>query len=65
MSETGFKILCPYCSEPYTAEMLVELEDGGISCETCGPESADLSIEIKCSNCGKLVYKKEGKSYDW
>lgn len=67
MSDTNnqFKILCPFCDAPYTAEMLIELEEYGEGCETCGPESADLSLEIKCSNCKKLVYKKEGKGYDF
>lgn len=63
--EKGFKILCPYCNSPYTAKMLVDLEEYGAGCETCGPESADLSLEIRCTNCNKLVYKKEGKSYEW
>lgn len=63
--DNEFKVLCPFCNAPYTAKMLVELEEYGEGCETCGPESADLSLEIKCSNCGRTVYKKEGKSYEW
>lgn len=53
------KILCPYCSNPYTAEMLVELEDKGSGCESCYISNPTAAIEIKCSNCKKLVYKKE------
>lgn len=63
--EPTLTILCPYCDAPFTAQMLVDLEESAISCYTCGPESANLKIEIKCSNCQRLVYKKEGKSYDW
>ncbi len=63
--ETNFKIVCPFCSEPYDAEMMIDLEEHSGGCETCGPESADLKIEIKCSNCKKVVYVKEGKSYDF
>ena len=65
IEQTNFKILCPFCSAPYTAEMLIDLEEGGSGCETCGPESADLKIEIRCSECKKIVYVKEGKSYDF
>ena len=60
-----FKILCPFCDAPYTAKMIVELEEYSEHCETCGPESPNLSLEIKCENCKRTVYKKEGKSYDW
>lgn len=60
-----FEIQCPFCSAPYTAEMLVDLDDSMGGCITCGPDPANLKIEIKCSNCKKVVYVKEGKSYDW
>lgn len=60
MIEDTFKILCPYCSKPYTAEMEVELFGGGGGCETCGYGSeCSTRIEIKCTNCKKIVYIKE------
>jgi len=62
--ENTLKILCPFCNEPYTAEMLIDLEEGN-DCDTCGGDSADLTVEIKCANCKKIVYKKEGKGYDF
>ena len=65
MKKKQFEIQCPFCSKAYTAEMLVQLEDSQWGCETCGPESAYLKIEIRCSNCKKIVYAKKGKSYDW
>jgi len=58
------KILCPFCSAPYTAKMLWDIEEYGAGCATCGPESADIKLEIVCSNCKKIVYKVEGKSDD-
>lgn len=54
-----FKILCPYCNAPYTAEMKNELEYSS-GCDTCGYGSEKIStVEIHCTNCKKLVYKKE------
>ena len=63
--ETGFKIICPFCNAPYTAEMEIDLEDSMDGCETCGPDPVELKIEINCSNCKKVIYTKEGKSYDF
>lgn len=57
MSENEFKILCPFCNAPYTAVMKDDLGLAG-GCTSCG-SWIDGSIEIYCSNCKKLVYKKE------
>lgn len=65
MKDEEIKILCPFCNVPYTADMLIDLEDGDSGCDTCGHGAASLKIEIKCSNCQKVVYVKEGKSYDF
>lgn len=65
MEEIGaFKILCPYCNSPYDARMIAEIEFSGYGCDTCGPSSPDGALEIYCTNCKKLVYKKEYTSYD-
>lgn len=45
--------------------MHLNIEEYGAGCDTCGPESADVKLEIKCSNCKRMVYAKEGKSYDF
>jgi endogenous inhibitor of DNA gyrase (YacG/DUF329 family) len=58
MPKEELKILCPYCNAPYTADMTDTYLYASERCETCGPEIRG-SIEIKCSNCKKLVYKKE------
>ena len=58
--ETEFKILCPFCGTPYTAEMELELFGGGGGCETCGYGSEPSgTLKIKCSGCKKVVYVKE------
>ena len=55
------KILCPFCGVPYTAEMVTQLEHG---CREDSFGNADFSsaiatIEITCSHCKKVVYRKE------
>ena len=50
------KILCPFCNACYTAKMLHEL-DISMMCDTCGGE-VEGKIEIKCSNCERIVYAK-------
>ncbi len=57
-----FKILCPFCNAPYTAEMIEDL-DVSLGCPTCGDNSIAGTIEIKCSNCKKVIYKKEIDTY--
>jgi len=50
-------ILCPYCSSPYTASMEAEYDYSGESEET-GRWGEEITIEVYCDNCKKLVYKK-------
>lgn len=65
MKDNDFKIFCVYCNAPWDADMHLNIEEYGAGCDTCGPESADVKLEIKCSNCKRMVYAKEGKSYDF
>lgn len=65
MEKETLKIICPFCNAPYTADMLVDLDESTSCCETCGPDPVSVKIEIKCSNCEKVIYVKEGKSYDF
>ncbi len=55
--EDTFKILCPYCNAAYTAKMEEEIEfESG--CDSCSyGRGGDISII--CTNCKKVVYKKE------
>ena len=55
--EQDFKIMCPFCNAPYTASMTEDLY-ASEGCETCGPTITGELI-IRCSNCGKIIYKKE------
>lgn len=51
------KIICPFCNAPYDAVMRSDLYTAG-GCETCGP-SIEGEIKVVCTNCKKVVYKKE------
>lgn len=51
---TELKILCPFCNQPYTREMLDMLNDS-YGCET---GCKYYRIEITCTNCKKIVYVK-------
>lgn len=54
------KILCSFCNAVWTAEMIEELEDNGSGCDSCGYGSGVTGeITINCSNCNRVVYKKE------
>lgn len=60
MKEEKTKILCPYCNEEYDTKMEKEFLFTGSGCETCGYDEHTGSIEIYCTNCNKLVYRKTG-----
>lgn len=53
----GLRVLCPYCSEAFTAkvEETFSLSEG---CDTCGDGDVGSTIDVFCTNCGKLVYRK-------
>ena len=51
------KILCPYCNTSYTGKMKAAF-DYSMGSEYTGMYGEDLSVEIYCDNCKKLVYKK-------
>ena len=56
----NLKILCPYCNAPYTAEMLETLDicEGSYTPDCVGSKIIG-KIDINCSKCKKLVYRKE------
>ena len=51
------KILCPYCSKPYTATMETDF-DYSMGSEWTGVYNETVSVKIYCSHCKKLVYQK-------
>lgn len=70
VDETGFNAaarpLCPFCSARWTDKMMdVYIEEGDGGCPTCGPDPATVTIDITCEACDRLIYRKEGRSYEW
>ena len=58
MKKQDFKIICPFCSAEWSAEMVEDLEVSG-GCDTCGDVDISGTIDIKCSNCKRVIYRKE------
>lgn len=56
MATRKFKIICPYCSEPFTPDM-ENAYNWSTGCDTCGSDSR-MDMKIICSKCNRLVYKK-------
>ncbi len=56
-----FKILCPFCSRPFNAQMLNTLyaADQGNSIDDQTYAVLEGKIQIRCNYCKKVVYKKE------
>lgn len=50
--------LCPFCSAPWTEDM-IELEGGASEqYESVGPECYG-AVKITCEACDRLIYEKE------
>jgi formate dehydrogenase maturation protein FdhE len=52
------KILCPFCNAIWVAEMETDF-DYSMGSEYTGIYNETIKVEIKCSNCKKLIYTKE------
>lgn len=50
------KIFCPFCSAPWTVEMINVYEYHGGYCETCAYTEA--RCKITCHKCDRLIYEK-------
>ena len=58
--ENELKCLCPFCRQPWTVKMLLELESISAGCPTCGyGGTANVIVKIKCDHCGRVIYEKE------
>lgn len=51
------KIVCPFCNAPYDAEMEMQF-DYSMGSEWTGIYGEEMSVEITCTNCKKVVYTK-------
>lgn len=64
--QPGARPLCVFCSEPWTDEM-IRLEDidarHGEGSYDFGPEDQRATLDITCSSCNRLIYRKEHRGY--
>lgn len=59
--------LCPFCSAPWTDDMIrvfdVDAQHGYGSYDF-GPEDERATVDITCTSCKRLIYRKEYDSRD-
>ena len=48
------RILCVYCNNPFTKEMM-EVYEGSYGCDT---GCSTVEVVVTCDNCGKICYEK-------
>ena len=58
---TILKIVCPFCNAPMDSDLEIEGYAYARGCDTCGEADANVTINISCHTCGRLVYKKEAE----
>ncbi len=55
------KILCPFCSAPWTEENIRIYDvDAADQCASGRIDPVNVSISIVCHSCNRLMYKKDG-----
>ena len=67
MTEEPKGPICVWCNAPWSDDN-VRVFDGSYSagCDTCGFGSeVEVTVEIKCHSCNKVVYKKEVKEHPY
>lgn len=60
MNKDTYKVYCTYCDALWDAEMMEKLDlSEGSYTPDCVCSRIHGQIDITCSNCKKLVYRKE------
>lgn len=58
----GARPICVFCSKPWTAEMIVVFDidaSHGEGSYDFGPYDQQATVEITCSSCDRLIYRKK------
>lgn len=56
------RVLCPFCSTPWTNGMVKLYEQHGSDCYDSGCCTyGTAGVEIVCASCDRIIYKKEGR----
>ena len=64
----GPKPLCPFCSEPWTDDMIRVFEIDAMHGEgsyDLGPEDERATAEISCGTCDRLIYRRQFGDGAW
>jgi hypothetical protein len=61
--------ICEFCKVPWTEDMIKVLDVDAYHYEDddgydAGPQDQQATVEITCSNCNKLIYRREYKDKD-
>ena len=60
------KILCPFCSAPWTEENIKTYDlDAADHCASGRFYHECCTIEITCHSCNRIMYRKEGFKLDY
>jgi hypothetical protein len=63
----GARPICVFCNAPWTDEMIrvydVDASHGEGSYDF-GPEDERATVDITCSSCERLIYRKEYRAWD-
>ena len=52
--------LCPFCSAPWTDDMIKVEAEAASGCDTCGfGGGTHGEVRINCASCTRLIYIKE------
>lgn len=55
------KVLCPFCSAPWSEENIRTGDlDAGDHCASGRFYGEQMTVDITCHECNRLIYRKEG-----
>lgn len=58
----GARPICVFCNQPWTDDMITVLDidaSHGEGSYDFGPEHPQATVDITCSSCKRLIYRKE------
>jgi hypothetical protein len=63
---SGCKIICPFCSAPWSDTNLRLFDlDAGDHCDSGRFYPEQCSVSIRCHACSREMYRKEGAGFTW
>lgn len=66
MEQKELKVLCPFCNGVQSSEVVAALDSISDGCDTCGyGMTAEITVEVYCEHCKRLIYSKETHTGDY